>query len=228
MPELARPDAELLKLLSNLAQDPLNKVVVISGRNREFLERWLGAVGVDLVAEHGAWLKAAGQDNWEAQAQKLPMAWKETILPIMNKFTERTPGSLIEEKSFALVWHYRKVEPELGMIKSRELLAALRNHLTGSELHVLLGNKVVEVKQADINKGKGALYYLDKSPAWDFIMGMGDDYTDEDIFAVLPKSAWGIKIGYEPFTKARYYVESSAAARELLYGLATRKDDTLI
>jgi trehalose 6-phosphate synthase/phosphatase len=222
-PELASPDAELLALMEDLAKNSWNKVVVISGRNREFLEKWLGDTGVDLVAEHGAWIKAAGEDSWESQTQGISTAWKETILPIMENFTERTPGSLIEEKSFALVWHFRKVEPELGLLKSRELLSALRNHLTGSQLHVLLGNKVVEVKQTDIHKGKGALYYLEKDPPWDFIMGMGDDYTDEDIFAVLPESAWGIKIGYEPFTKARYYLESSVNARELLRRLADAK-----
>jgi trehalose 6-phosphate synthase/phosphatase len=215
-PELACPDSELLTVLGDLTQDPLNKVVVISGRNREFLEQWLGDTGVDLIAEHGAWIKVAGQEEWEAQTQKMSLDWKEIILPIMEKFTERTPGSLIEEKSFALVWHYRKAEPELGLLKSRELLAALRNHLTGSEFHVLLGNKVVEVKRADVHKGKGALFYLEKNPDYDFIIGMGDDYTDEDIFAVLPESAWGIKIGYEPFTKARYYLESAADARKLL------------
>jgi trehalose 6-phosphate synthase/phosphatase len=219
-PELACPDAELLSILGDLAQDPLNKVVVISGRNREFLEQWLGAVGVDLIAEHGAWLKTVGNVDWETRTQRLPKPWKETIMPIMAKFTERTPGSLIEEKSFALVWHYRKVEPELGLLKSRELMAALRNQLTGSDLHILLGNKVVEVKWADIHKGKAALHYLKRGNNWDFIMAMGDDHTDEDIFAVLPESSWGIKIGYAPFTKARYYLESSADARKLLRQLS--------
>jgi trehalose 6-phosphate synthase/phosphatase len=227
-PELAHPDAELLATLTDLAKDPFNKVVVISGRDRGFLEKWLSATGVDLVAEHGVWIKRAGQEIWEPQTQSLTTVWKETILPIMEKFTERTPGSMIEEKSFALVWHYRKAEPELGLLKSRELLTALRDHLTGSEMHVMLGNKVVEVKQADIHKGKGALYYLEKSPAWDFIIGMGDDYTDEDIFAVLPEQAWGIKIGYDPFTKARYYLESFGAARKLLSDLINDKRVNII
>lgn len=129
---------------------------------------------------------------------------------------ERTPGSFIEEKSFALVWHYRKADPELGSLKSKELVHSLHSHLLGTGVQVLLGNKVVEVKPADINKGKGVLYYLEKEGKWDFILGMGDDFTDEDIFSMLPENAWGIKVGYAPFTKARYYLESSAAARELL------------
>ena len=140
----------------------------------------------------------------------------------MEKFTERTPGSLLEDKSFALVWHYRRAEPEFGALKAKELVDALKELLSGTGLHVLLGNKVVEVKPADIHKGKGVLHYLERELAWDFIIGLGDDYTDEDIFTVLPDFAWGIKVGYDPFTKARYYLESSMKARELLRNLMSR------
>lgn len=224
-PELARPDAQLLATLSGLVKEPHNKVVIISGRDREFLWKWLDTTGVDLIAEHGAWIKVAGREEWEAQAKGLTSQWKETILPVMEKFVERTPGSFIEEKSFALVWHYRKTEPELGTTKANELRDALKELLSGTNLHVLLGNKVVEVKPADINKGKGVLYYLEQNPGWDFILALGDDYTDEDIFAVLPEDAWGIKIGFEPFSKARFYLESSAGARELLRHLVNRQPD---
>ncbi len=222
-PELAHPDPELLSILTELAKDPANKVTVISGRDREFLSKWLANTGVDLVAEHGTWIKEAGSDEWELQVRGINDNWKKTICPIMDMFAERTPGSFVEEKSFSLVWHYRKAEPELGSLKSKELIDALHGHLTGTGLQVLLGNKVVEVKPTDIHKGKGVLHYLGKTDFWDFILGMGDDYTDEDIFAVLPENAWSIKIGYSPFTKARYYLESSPAARELLKTLATEK-----
>jgi trehalose 6-phosphate synthase/phosphatase len=219
-PELAQPDAELLAILNALGQDPHNKIVIISGRDREFLEKWLGDCGVDLVAEHGAWIKETGQEKWKAPIKGGSDKWKEEIQPILDKFCERTPGSFVEEKSSALVWHYRKSEPEMGSLKAKELFDALKEHLSGSNLQVLIGNKVVEVKPADIHKGKGALYYLEKGPDWDFIIGFGDDYTDEDIFAVLPEQAWGIKVGYKPFTKARYYVETTADARKLLLRLS--------
>jgi trehalose 6-phosphate synthase/phosphatase len=219
-PQLARPDAELLATLSALVQEPRNKVVVISGRDRDFLDQWLGGSGVDLVAEHGAWIKEADQEDWKTQIKGESDEWKREILPIMDIFAERTPGSFIEEKTCTLVWHYRKSEPEMGSLKAKELRDALKEHLSGTSLQVLCGNKVVEVKPADIHKGKGVSYYLEKNPNWDFIIGLGDDYTDEDIFAVLPEHAWGIKVGFEPFTKARYYLESSANVRELLFQLS--------
>lgn len=223
-PELAYPDSQLIDILTELTEDPQNTVVVISGRDREFLTKWLDRTGVDLVAEHGTWIKEAGQDEWQLQVKGVSDEWKNTIYPIMEKFSERTPGSFIEEKSLALVWHYRKAEPEFGSLKSKELIDALHAHIAGTGLQVLLGNKVVEVKPVDIHKGKAVLFYLDKNVNWDFILGMGDDYTDEDIFGMLPENAWKIKIGYAPFTKARYYLESSIAARELFKGLLAAKN----
>jgi trehalose 6-phosphate synthase/phosphatase len=223
-PELAYPDPELVEILTGLVKDPFNKVVVISGRDREFLTKWLGAIGVDLIAEHGAWIKEVGCAEWELQVKGIADDWKKAIYPILESFVERTPGSFIEEKSFALVWHYRKADPELGSLKSKELVHSLHSHLLGSGVQVLLGNKVVEVKPADINKGKGVLYYLEKEADWDFILGMGDDSTDEDIFNILPDNAWGIKVGYAPFTKARYYLESSSKVRELLKSFISAND----
>jgi trehalose 6-phosphate synthase/phosphatase len=219
-PEWAHPDAELLATLSALGQDPANKIVIISGRDREFLDQWLGGRGADLVAEHGAWIKEADETEWKGPGTGESDEWKRTILPILDKFSERTPGSFVEEKTCALVWHYRKSEPEMGSLKAKELIDALKEHLSGTNLQVFRGNKVVEVKPVDIHKGKGVSHYLENNPHWDFIIGMGDDYTDEDIFAALPEQAWGIRVGYEPFTKARYYVETPADARKLLLQLS--------
>ena len=98
---------------------------------------------------------------------------------------DRTPGSLIEEKDYSLVWHYRKSEPELASNRARELKEALLQFTTNLGLGVLEGNKVIEVKNAGINKGHAALKWV-ANEYFDFILAAGDDRTDEDIFHVLP------------------------------------------
>jgi hypothetical protein len=40
--------------------------------------------------------------------------WKSTVMPILEHFVDRTPGSFVEEKKHGLVWHYRMAEPELS------------------------------------------------------------------------------------------------------------------
>lgn len=222
-PELAGPDSELLDMLAKLNADPDNTVVIISGRDRDGLSEWLDTSGVDLVAEHGTWLRERDWENWQVSEKGLTEECKQNIYPILEMFSERTPGSFIEEKSYGLAWHYRKAEPELGALRAKELTDALHDMLAGTDLQVLLGNKVVEIKPAGINKGKAALNWLDKADDWDFILAMGDDWTDEDIFAVLPVESWSIKVGFMPFTRAQYMLESPGVARSLLKTLIEEK-----
>lgn len=221
-PELARPDDELLEILKSLTRDEQNRVVVISGRDRESLSQWLAETGVDLVAEHGAWIKERELADWQPTYKNNSDEWKSNIYPVLEAFVERTPGAFIEEKSSALVWHYRKSEPELGSLRAKELVDNIRVLLNSTGLQVLSGNKVIEIKPMDVNKGKASERWLEQEE-WDFILGMGDDWTDEDIFAVLPEGSWSVKVGFMAYTKAHYYLESQEAARSLLLSLSGLK-----
>ncbi len=215
-PELAGPDSELFELLSALKDNPKNTVVIVSGRDRESLYKWLGNTGVDLVAEHGTWIREASWAEWKLTDNGLTDDWKDNVYPILEMFSVRTPGSLIEEKAFALAWHYRKADPELGNLRSKELADALHDILSGTDLKVLQGNKVLEIKPVGINKGKAASHWLGKAVDWNFILAVGDDWTDEDTFSVLPDEAWSIKVGFAPFTRARYFLETPDKARSLI------------
>ncbi len=215
-PELAQPDSEIYSILSSLAGNPANTVVLISGRDSGTLTDWLGGAGGGMVAEHGTWIREADGHEWQLTNKGLSAGWKENVYPLLEMFSVRTPGSFIEEKSYALVWHYRKAEPELGNLRSKELVDALYAMLAGTDLQVLQGSKVVEIKPAGVNKGRAALHWLEKDAAWDFILAMGDDWTDEDTFSVLPDWSWTIKVGFAPFTGARFLLDSPAKARKLL------------
>jgi trehalose 6-phosphate synthase/phosphatase len=199
--EMAAPDAELFDLLTNLSADPANRVVIVSGRNPQFLEKWLGKLNVDIVSEHGAWTKTRN-GTWQS-VPGLNSSWKKDIYPVLETFTDRTPGAFIEEKDFSLVWHYRKVEEELGELRTGELVNTLRYLVEDKGLQLLPGNKVVEIKNIEINKGK-AVFSLMQESDYDFIMALGDDYTDEDIFKALPQTAITIKVG-NPVSAARFY-----------------------
>ncbi len=220
-PEQASPDQKVLALLTCLSRDPANKVVIISGRDRKDLEAWLCQTGVDMVAEHGAWLREAGWESWHLKEEGLKENWKTNFCPMLEMFSERTPGAFIEEKTHALVWHYRKAEPDLGSQRAKELVDALHDMLSGTGLQVLLGNKVVEIKSAGINKGKAALHWLEKEDEWDFLLAMGDDWTDEDIFEVMPDHSWSVRVGYKPFTRAGYFTESPETVNNLLQTLSS-------
>ena len=85
---------------------------------------------------------------------------------------------------------------------------------TNLDIGVLEGSKVIEVKNGAVNKGRAAMVWISREP-WDFILAIGDDLTDEDIFAALPESAYSIKVGLGP-TKARFNIGSQFEVTELL------------
>jgi trehalose 6-phosphate synthase/phosphatase len=194
-PEAAKPDAELQNLLISLAKDVKNQVVIISGRNKEALEKFFEDVNIGLVAEHGAWIRDE-RGKW-ATTGDYNTDWKEKVLPILERFKRRTPGALVEEKDFSLVWHYRRADPELSSVRVAELKDTLYFLTANLKLDVAEGNKIVEVKNAGINKGTAAMQWISKKK-WDFMLAVGDDVTDEDLFRELPEFAYSLKVGLAP------------------------------
>ena len=209
-PQEARPGDDLLQLLEKLGANPKNETVLLSGRDKETLERWFGTLSLGLVSEHGVWVK---EDEWE-MIEPLTDDWKEDIRPILELYMDRTPGSFIEEKGFSLVWHYRKADPGLSTIRERELIDELLNLTANLNLQILEGSKVVEVKNSGINKGRAALRWIAKEK-WNFILAIGDDRTDEDMFDVLPETAYSIKVGLSS-SLARFNLKSQADVLLLL------------
>ena len=217
--EQAAPDEELFDLLQKLTADPSNRVVIVSGRDPKFLEKWMGKLDVDIISEHGAWTKMKNNE-WVA-VQGLSAMWKKDIYPVLESFTDRTPGSFIEEKDFSLVWHYRKVEESLAELRMNELINTLRYLVEDKGLQLLPGNKVIEVKNIEINKGKAVMNFVQEGE-YDFIMAFGDDFTDEDIFKALPPSAVTIKVG-ESVSAARFYTGDYRDVRNFLHDLVNYK-----
>ena len=155
-------------------------------------------------------------DNWK-ERHHYQSKWKESIRPVLESYMDRTPGSLLEEKSHSLAWHYRKADIELGALRALELATDLSNLLLNQELEILEGSKVIEVKVAGINKGKAATDYM-QNQSYDFILAVGDDWTDEYLFKELPETAITIKVGTAR-SAAKYYIENFREVRNLLTGL---------
>jgi trehalose 6-phosphate synthase/phosphatase len=202
VPSMASPTNELLKLLKQLSEDPKNDVVIVSGRDAQTLEQWLGHLPVSLVAEHGAAVKYKNGE-WHIQAT-MATEWKDKIKPLMQLFVNRCAGSFIEEKKSTLVWHYRNTDPDLGFSRSRELRNSLLQLTGNTPLQVIDGNKVLEVRLIGVDKGTTALNMV-KNMAPDFMLCLGDDATDEDMFRSLADKAYTIKIG-RGNTAAKYTI----------------------
>jgi trehalose 6-phosphate synthase/phosphatase len=216
-PELARPDPALLALLGALASRPNTEVHVVSGRAREPLEHWLGGLPIALHAEHGFWSRGVDQSEW-IPAGDMGAAWREPAIAILRDITARTPGSLTEEKSVALAWHYRMADQESGARRANELRLHLAQLLSNQPVEILAGHKVVEIRPYGIHKGRIVPPLSPERLSSTVILAMGDDRTDEDLFAALPAEAITVKVG-PGATHARFRLEGVAAARALLSSL---------
>jgi trehalose 6-phosphate synthase/phosphatase len=216
-PELARPDPALLELLRALAARPRTEVHLVSGRGRETLERWLGRLPVVLHAEHGFWARGPNGSDWTAIAE-IGGGWREPALEILRDITARTPGSLIEVKDVALAWHYRMADPETGPRRANELRLHLSQLLSNQPVEILAGHKVVEIRPYGVHKGRIVPPLPPERLASMTVLAIGDDRTDEDLFAAVPSNAITIKVGAGA-TQARFRIDGVPAARALLHSL---------
>ena len=213
-PELAVPDPELKMLLERLAALPGTQVHVVSGRLKETLEEWLGALPVSLHAEHGLWSRSGPGVPWR-MLDGVSSEWKALARPLMDAFTARVPGSFVEEKTASLAWHYRLVDPEYGAWQSRELRLKLCEALSQSPLEVLPGDKVVEVRPRGVHKGRVVGQALAVAEPGALVAAFGDDRTDEDLFAALPEGAISVHSGGKP-SRGMYRVSGPSEVREVL------------
>jgi trehalose 6-phosphate synthase/phosphatase len=211
-PEWAQPDHELKELMSQLTADPKNTVVIISGRDRHTLGKWFSELRIHLVADHGLWIKNPDED-WN-QTVPIQNDWKDSVRSLLEVYSDRFPGSFIEEKEYSLAFHYRNCDPYMIEIKLGGLRDELLSMISSLSLGLQEGKKVIEVKDLRVSKGLGASILL-QNKNYDFIFGAGDDLTDEDLFLALPENAYGTKIG-EGNSKAPYFLKSWKSLRSLL------------
>lgn len=230
------PSNEVISILNALCSDPKNTVFIVSGRGKKFLGEWLSPCKMlGIAAEHGYFIRWNKGSDWESSSVACDLDWKEIVEPVMKSYTESTDGSSIEPKESALVWHYQDADPDFGSWQATELMLHLENVLANEPVVVKRGHQIVEVKPQGVSKGLvvekvlSKLHETGKSP--DFLMCIGDDRSDEDMYESLLKAVsdesrpinteiFACTVGQKP-SKAKYYLDDTSDVLRLLEGLAT-------
>ncbi|HSX15694.1 MAG TPA: bifunctional alpha,alpha-trehalose-phosphate synthase (UDP-forming)/trehalose-phosphatase [Candidatus Saccharimonadales bacterium] len=211
-PMAAKPTAPVLKLLKRLGANPANEVVIVSGRSRQNMADWFGHLPVALSAEHGAYFRRVGGKNWHRTSSE-DTTWHKPVHDLFSYYAEATPGAFVEQKDVGVVWHYRTAKPfdaQKSLVAVRRLLKPIVKRY---RLIVKDGNHALEVHSGDISKGRAAQEWLIHDH--DFVLAIGDDVTDEDMFAAVPPTAYSIKVGRGQ-TAARLRVKNVDEAVALL------------
>jgi len=205
VPDSTRLSEHLFEILIKLVATPHTELFIITGRGYQDIDKILNHLPINIIAEHGAMIKKSGV--WMHQINNTTF-WKETMIPILQQITMKCPGSFIEEKTYALAWHYRNVEPQSGLTNSRELISILEKTILSHNLKILDGNKVVEILPGEAGKGI-AVKKLFEQKHYDFVLSVGDDKTDEEMFEYFLQNsnAFTFKVG-NGNTFARYKLDS--------------------
>lgn len=217
-PEAAAPDPALVALLTRLAALSGVEVHLVSGRCREDLEAWFGSLDLRLHAEHGAWRRTGPGSPWEAAGGD-DHGWKAEAVRLIEGWCARIEGSFLEEKATTVAWHHRlaasaDLEATLGMVQEDLARFAERKGL-----ELLPGAKVLELRRTGATKAR-ALDSGASEPGM-LVVALGDDRTDEDLFAALPPSGLSIRVGQGP-SRAGFRLGGVAEVRVLLHGLVER------
>lgn len=210
-PELAKPSIQLKERLQKLTASKQNKIVIISGRDKVSLGEWFDDVPVTLVVEHGSFVRKARGKRWHT-ANSFDTSWKPIISNLFNQYVTKVPGSFVEQKENSLVWHYRVAKQYYVKKYLTSLIKLLQPLVKKLNLKIEQGNMILEVRPEGISKGTSALEYSHHA---DFVMAIGDDTSDEEMFSALPPTAWTIKVGIGQ-TTARYRVKDVDEVHTLL------------
>ena len=192
-PERAIPSHAVIRMLQQISALEKTDVILITGRQLEDINRLIAQVSIKVIPEHGAFAD-------------MDLDWKKEASEQIRKLTEGCQGAFIEEKQFCLTWHYRLADN--GEFFANKVLQGISNLLDKHRLKVLNGNKVIELVPKDSGKGNTVKKLLNDIP-YDFVLAIGNDVTDEEMFEELKnhKHAWTIKVG-PGATVARYRMNS--------------------
>ncbi|XP_058754876.1 probable alpha,alpha-trehalose-phosphate synthase [UDP-forming] 11 [Vicia villosa] len=224
------PSSDVISLLNGLCSDPKNVVFIVSGRDRECLSKWFSPCDkLGLSAEHGYFTRWSKDSPWKTCALASDFDWKNTVEPVMALYTEATDGSFIEKKESAMVWQHQEADPDFGSWQAKELLDHLESVLANEPVVVKRGQHIVEVKPQGVNKGIvveeliSTMRNEEKSP--DFLLCIGDDRSDEDMFESIANLAlptisqvFPCTVGQKP-SRAKYYLDDTPDVITLLEGL---------
>ncbi|KAI3498649.1 hypothetical protein L1887_34426 [Cichorium endivia] len=230
------PSREVISIFNKLCNDPKNTVFVVSGRGKKDLAKWFAPCEkLGIAAEHGYFMRWPGEKEWETCAQGTNFGWMQMAEPVMNLYTEATDGSYIERKESALVWHHQDADPGFGSAQAKEMLDHLESVLANEPVVVKSGQYIVEVKPQGVTKGLVAekifsTMFKNERRA-DFVLCVGDDRSDEDMFVMIGdaikggvilnlnnRSVFACTVGQKP-SKAEYYLDDTVEVINMLENL---------
>jgi trehalose 6-phosphate phosphatase len=213
--EVHVPD-ELCRSLARLLELAGGALALVSGRPIADLDRLFSPLKLPEIGGHGAEMRVRAGEVIPA-AKALPQALRKLLAEAA------TPGSgiIVEDKGYSLALHFRNAPQQEGPLRAH--IAAGRAAFPGEALEVLPGKAMFEVKRPGVSKGEAVRALMTHAPfAGRMPVFIGDDVTDESVFALLPElGGKGFSVGRH-FANVTGIFESPDEVRAALRRLASK------
>ncbi|MFN8576778.1 MAG: bifunctional alpha,alpha-trehalose-phosphate synthase (UDP-forming)/trehalose-phosphatase [Candidatus Sericytochromatia bacterium] len=221
-PENAILQIKEKNLINKLINNKKIEIVIVSGRDSKFIEEQFQSINnIEIACEHGAkffnkkkWISLVSTNN----------NWFNIARKIIGDYSKRVPESFVDVKEYSIAWHYRLSPEEFSEYQSKKLKEELEIALSNFPVTVIAGKKVIEVKSIEADKGHFVNWYLKEKSIDDetFILAIGDDTTDEDMFFSLKNKGCSIKVGLNN-TIAKYILREQKDVYKLLESINSWK-----
>jgi trehalose 6-phosphate phosphatase len=209
---------ELCRTLERLVELTDGALALISGRPIAGLDRLFAPLKFSAVGGHGAEMRVAGVAV-RHHIRPLPKAMREKIAKTVPS------GVLVEDKGYSIALHYRGVP--VGKERLQQLLAQIGAAYPNETVEILPGKEMLELKRAGTNKGEAVRQLMQVPPfAGRMPVFIGDDVTDESVFAILPDiGGAAFSVGRE-FDGLTAIFDTPASVRAALTRLAKQETKT--
>jgi trehalose 6-phosphate phosphatase len=224
-PDRATPAPQTLDFLSDLSHC-LQRVVIISGRDTDFLVSRVPLPGVLLIGNHGLEQRHLGNSQVVPEAQPYLERLERAAAALEAIPQAREPGIVIERKRATISVHFRRaVDPAASR---SALQPALQEIARREQLQLEPGRMVWELRPPiEIDKG-AVLRRLALELQPDGVIYVGDDRTDVTVFSMLKRlpgirtlavGVRSLEVPPEVFNDCDLVVDGVAGVTELLVQL---------
>ncbi|KAF8494922.1 alpha-trehalose-phosphate synthase [Russula emetica] len=187
--------AEAIEVVKRLSEDSRNEVWLLSGLPVKTLDDVAKSTPkVGFVAENGCFVKPipgkSGESSWITMVASFNLMWKNACIEILNFFTERTPGSFIEERDASIVWRYFSGDEAVDAgdrAWARRQAAEAQNHIFDS-LGERYGIRIIPGKNAFLVLPN----YISRSTAVGAILHAGGPTYSPRMPWILPEESESI------------------------------------
>lgn len=190
---------------------------VISGRSLEDLRSRLGVEVSCLIGNHGSEGPHVDQADMR-QVREVCAGWLQLVSDRFYAVLAQS-GVFVEKKPYSVSFHYRTAERR-G--QARALISRVVTELTPSP-RIVLGKSVVNVLPTIAWHKGTALVECMRRLGSTGALYVGDDVTDEDVFALQDQRILTVRVGKKKGSSARYFLKSQAEITQVLRMLAEGK-----